>query len=453
MVEKVIGGRQINRFLHIFRRVTGDEKQNRIMVFMILAVYCVLFSVSSCHADGWDDWGDSASSGPVVKRPFISGWWNWQYNEFSSFDQGRINFERELSKTQKLVAGANFNYYTEDNNKKWKVFPGENYYLTRAGDFDFKIGMLVENIGSGDKFSFVDKINSRRFHNGLANDYDRDKKEMPGLRANWYINKKFKLSGHFLPYFMASEFPTLFSKWAYAIHRSIAREVLFNGATFNAPKDETFDPQFHVELSATYPKIEMHFHYLRMKERFPVISQNKPDIYTGSYPLDETFAVNGSINVSKDYLMRYELAWTRDKSWTSFENGRIGKLFYSDHVGMLLGTDRNFPKEFYVNLQGMISYVPHLKRSTPFQLNRTEYLSSLQLRQNFRKDRLQFEFNALTNFTTGEYVLTPKTLIVQSDFLTFVLGFQVNGKGAESLGPVGQFSQNNTATFETRVTF
>jgi hypothetical protein len=120
---------------------------------------------------------------------------------------------------------------------------------------------------------------------------------------------------------------------------------------------------------------------------------------------------------------------------------------------MLVGSDRNLPQNFYINVQGMVSYVPDLLHATPLQLEQTEYLGSLQMRQNFRQDRLQIEFNSLVNFTTGEYVLNPKMLLVQSDYLTFVLGYQANGKGAESLGPVGQFSKNNTATFETRVTF
>jgi hypothetical protein len=425
------------------------------LAFMAFLFCCLPACAPVFADDGWDDWGDSSqtASGTAVRRPFISGWWNWQYNEFSSFDQGRITFERDLGADQKIIAGANVNYYTEDNNKKWKVFPGENYYSVKSGDFDLRLGMLIENIGSGDSFSFVDKINSRRFHNGLANDYDRDKKEQPGLRINWYINRHFTFSGHFLPYFSASEFPSIFSRWAYAVHKRLASEIMLNNATYNAEKDESADSQFHVELASTFPKLELRLHYLRLKERFPIISKDKPGIFSGSYPLDETFAANGSVNVSKDFLLRYELAWTRDKSWTTFENGHIGKMFYSDHVGMLLGTDRNFPAEFYVNLQGMLSYVPHLDHCTPFQLNKTEYLASLQLKQSFRKDRLQFEFNVLKNFTSGEYVLTPRILLVKSDFLTFVLGFQLNGEGAESLGPVGQFSQNNTASFETRVRF
>lgn len=418
-----------------------------------LVIFFMLFFPAVCRSDDWGDWGAETSSGPVVKRPFVSGWWNWQYNEFSSFDQGRLNFENELDKNRKIVAGVNFNHYTEDNNKKWKVFPGENYYFFKAGDFDYKLGMIVENIGSGDKFSFIDKINSRYFHNGLANDYDRDKKEVPGVRATWYINKKLRFSGHYLPYFTASEFPSIFSRWAYSIHKTMAKEVLFGGATYNAAAEEEFNPQFHVELGMTLAKLEMRFHYLRMRERLPVISQDKTGIFNGSYPLDETFAVNGNVTVSSDLLLRYELAWSRERTWSAFENGVIGKKFVSDHVGMLVGSDRNLPQNFYVNVQGMVSYVPDLLHATPFQLEQTEYLGSLQLRQSFRRDRLQIEFNSLANFTTGEYVLNPKILLVQSDFLTFMLGCQINGAGAESLGPVGQFSKNNTAVFETRVTF
>ncbi|MDN5278187.1 MAG: hypothetical protein PWR01_2152 [Clostridiales bacterium] len=406
----------------------------------------------SVRADEWDDWGEE-DSGPKIRRPTISGWWNWQYNEFSSYDQGRINFERTFANDQKLVAGANFNYYTEDNNKKWTVFPGENSYSFKAGSFDFKLGTILENIGSGDKFSFVDKINSRRFHNGLANDYNRDKKEIPALKASWYINRHFSLSGHYLPYFSASEFPSIFSRWAYAIHKSLANEILFNNAVYNAENDDSFDPQFHVEFSSTFRKLELRLHYLRLKERLPIISQDRPGVINGTYPIDETIAMNGNIQLLDDLLVRFEFAFNREKTWSSYQDGRIGKKFVSDQYGFLLGTDKNLPQNFYINVQAMMSHVPDLKTQTPFQLGKTEYLGSLQLRQNFRSDRLRIEFNSLANFTTGEYVITPKIFIQKSDHLTFVLGYQANGEGAESLGPVAQFSQNNTAFFETRVFF
>ncbi|MEW6710474.1 MAG: hypothetical protein AB1403_11680 [Candidatus Riflebacteria bacterium] len=415
----------------------------------------LLFSllVVSARADEWDDWGDSKSEGPKIRRPRVSGWWNWQYNEFSSFDQGRLNFERDYGRGQKLVAGASFNYYTEDNNKKWAVFPGENYYSFKGGDFRFKVGTFLDNIGSGDKFSFVDKINSRRFHNGMANDYDRDKKEIPAVKGSWFINEHFSLSGHYMPYFDASEFPSIFSRWAYSISKALAKEIIFNGATYKASEDTSWDPQFHVEFTSTFKRFELRLHYLRLKERLPVLSQDRPGLFYGTFPIDETIAMNGNVQLNKELLVRYEFAYNRNKTWSSFQDGRIGQKFISDQYAFLLGSDKNLPRNFYVNLQVMMSYVPDLKTQTPFQLAETEFLSSLQLRQNFRRDRLRIELNGLTNFTTGEYVVTPKIFIVKSDYLTFVLGYQANGEGAESLGPVAQFSQNNTAFFETQVGF
>ncbi len=413
---------------------------------------CAVLTPLSALADEWGSWGGE-DTGPEVKRPFITGWWNWQYNQFSSYDQGRINFERSFDGGQRLLVGANVNYYTEDNNKKWDVFAGENSYSFKAGDFNFRLGTLIENIGSGDKFSFVDKINSRRFHNGLANDYDRDKKEVPAFAFDWFINKHFRLGGHYMPYFTASEFPSIFSSWAYAIQKSLASEILFNGLTYVAEEDSGFDPQFHLEFATSYRKLELRFHYMRLKERFPVMSLDRPNYITGTYPIDETYAMNGNLVVTDDLLLRFEFAYNRNKTWSSFQNGQIGKKFVSDQYAMLLGTDKNLPRNFYINVQTMISHVPDLRTQSPFQLGETEYLGTLQMRQTFRKERLQIEFNGLTNFTTGEYVLTPKLSLIQSDYLTFVFGYQANGEGAESLGPVGQFSQNNTAYFETQVVF
>jgi hypothetical protein len=404
-------------------------------------------------ADDWDDWGDEDSSESKVKRPFISGWWNWQYNEFSQFDQARVNLERDFDGGQKFFGGVNFNYYQEDNNKKWAVFAGENYYKVKAGSFDFKLGTLVENIGSGDQISFVDKINSRRFHNGLANDYNRDKKEVPAVKGTWYINKKFSLSGHYLPYFAASEFPNLHSKWAYGIHKSLAKEIAFNGTNYVQEDETDFKEQYHVEFAANFEKLELRFHYLNMKERLPVISMDKPGNITGTYPLDETIAMNGNFNLSKELLMRFEMAYTFDKTYSSFQDGRIGEKFYSDQFNFLLGTDKNLPNNFYINVQGMLSYVPDLKTETPFQLEKMEYLGTLQLRQNFKQDRLQIELRTVNNFTTGEYILLPKISVIKSDYLTFVLGYQMNGEASETLGPVGQFGENDTVFLETKVSF
>jgi hypothetical protein len=299
----------------------------------------------------------------------------------------------------------------------------------------------------------VDKLNSRRFHNGLANDYNRDKKEVAAIKGTWFINKKYSLSGHYMPYFNASEFPGIYSKWAYAIHKSLATEILLNGANYHQEDDKSFTDQFHIEFSSTFEKLELRLHYMYLKERLPVISLEKPNNIYGTYPIDETVALNGNFNLSKDLLMRFEFAYTNNKTYSSYTDGHIGKKFFSDQYNFLLGTDKNLPNNFYINLQAMMSVVPDLQTATPFQLNSTEYLGTFQMRQNFRRDKLQIELAGISNFTTGEYVITPKITIVKSDFLSFIIGYQLNGEASETLGPVGQFGENDTLFLETKVTF
>jgi len=106
---------QISRFLHIERRPANAGATWRAVFYTVIMLLLVFCGQPAAADDGWDDWGDSGSSEPKVRRPFISGWWNWQYNEFSSFDQGRVTFEKELGNGSKLVTGGRVNYYTEDN--------------------------------------------------------------------------------------------------------------------------------------------------------------------------------------------------------------------------------------------------------------------------------------------------------------------------------------------------
>lgn len=418
-----------------------------------LLLCILLFITSPSQADDWGDWGNETKSAESIKRPFISGWWDWKYNQFSSFDQGRLTLDHDFAKGQKFVGGVSANYYQEDNNKKWKVFAGENYYKFKAGNFDFRFGTLLENIGSGDKISFVDKLNARRFHNGLANDYDRDKKEIPAFKMSWFANDKITLTTHYMPYFTPSEFPNIYSSWAYAIHKTLAKEILLNGAKYTAEDDSQFTNQFHIGLDSTFKKMELKFHYMYLKEKLPVISTKRVGYIEGTFPVEQTVAVNGNFTIGEDLLFRFETAYSWDKSYTAFKDGRIGKSFISDQYNFLLGTDKNLPRNFYINVQGIISYIPDLKTETPFQLHPTEFIGTFQMRQNFKKDKLQIEIGGINNFSTGEYVLTPKITLVQSDYLRFVVGYQLNGEASETLGPIGQFGENDTAYFETKVSF
>ena len=177
------------------------------------------------------------------------------------------------------------------------------------------------------------------------------------------------------------------------------------------------------------------------------------DYFKQTYPLDFSVAIDGNITFSEDCLMRFEMAYSRDRTYSSFQDGRIGRKFVSDQYNLLLGTDKTFNNQLYFNIQALLSHVPDMRVETPFQLKPTEYMTSIQLRKGFRNETLFVEFNGISNLSTGEFILTPQATLQQTDYLKLVGGMHINGRSTDALGPIGQFDKNNTAFFETHVVF
>ncbi len=364
-----------------------------------------------------------------------------------------MNVEKEWPQGKKFLASINGLYYQEDDNKSWSFYLGETYYKFKAKKFDFRFGLLTETLGSGDKISFVDKLNSRRYHAGLANDYNRDKKEVPAIKTTYYVNKKMSLDFHFLPVFQASDLPDIFGRWATEFQRTLAIAVAFKGAKLIQESDNTFREQYHVAFNSSFRRYEIRYHYFRFKERLPVVSALSESLFRQNYPLDETFALDGNITLKKDFLVRYEFAFTKDKTYSSFADGKIGSHYRSNAANMLLGTDKNYKNSLYVNLQTLVSHIVDFVTPTPFQIYATEALATFQIKKGYSNETIFVELNGVNNFTTGEYILTPQVTVQKGDYLKLVGGVHLNGKSSESLGPIGQFDFNNTPYFETYVIF
>jgi hypothetical protein len=445
----------------LFRRLFGGDDFSKALLWpfsgilrigLVLAVFFLLGLEPSWAEVAPDSKDVGGTEEKEPQRPLVSGWHSWRYNKFSSYDQLRVNFEKESAKGQKFLTSFHGLYYLEDDHKSWNTYLGETYYKFRTGPLDFRMGLLTETWGSGDKISFVDRLNSRRYHNGLANDYNRDKKEQACFRTTYYYNKRINVDLHYLPVFQASELPGIFSRWATTFQKSVAQRVLM-GATYQQEKDPSLKDQMHIAINTSYKSYEARYHYFRFKDRVGVVDGISETNFRLMYPFEETFAVDGNIPLSKDSLMRFEMAMTKNKTFSKFEGGIVGRAFTSDQYNMLLGTDKNFPGSLYMNVQVLVSYVPDLRYRTPFQIAEVENSAAIQLKKGFNKDTLFVEVNGVGNLSTGEYILTPQVVYQINDYLKVTTGVHVNGKSTESMGPIGQFDKNNTAYFETLASF
>ncbi|MBF0548728.1 MAG: hypothetical protein HQM08_30165 [Candidatus Riflebacteria bacterium] len=410
-------------------------------------VFLILLNVFSVLGDS-----GNANSEAEPKRPTITGAENWKYNKFSSFDLLKINLEKEGPKGQKFLLGIYGLFYQEKDNKSWDSYVGESYYKIKKGKMDFQLGLLRETLGSGDNVSFIDKLNSRRYYAGLANDYNRDKKEVPAFKFTYYFTPKRNLTVHYLPIFEASDPPSIYSSWASSFQKALAVQVI-KGATLLSESTKSLDQQYHVSYSSSFPKYEIRYHYFYFKERLPIVDMVNENLYKQTYPIDETVAIDGNVTLSKDLLVRFEMAYTKDKSFSEFNQGKVGRKFFSDSYNALFGTDKTFKNNLYFNVQTLFSYAKDLKYSTPFQLYPFETAVSVDMKKGFKNETLFVEFAGIENLSTGEFVLTPNISIRNIDSIKMTAGIQINGKSTDALGPIGQFDKNNTPYFETEIIF
>ncbi|MBF0408129.1 MAG: hypothetical protein HQM10_12300 [Candidatus Riflebacteria bacterium] len=415
--------------------------RNRKFLILQILLFLLIFNAEMAF---------SAAEEP--ERPVVTGSHNWKFNKFSSFDHLKINLEKDAKKGQKFFLSLNGIYYQEKDNKSWTSYVGESYYKFKSGNFDFLLGQLRETLGSGDNISFVDKLNSRRYYVGLANDYNRDKKEVPAVKLTYYINSKRNFTFHYLPVFESSEMASIFSSWASGFQKYLALQVI-KGAKLVQEDARNLDQQFHLAYNASFPKYEIRYHLFFFKERIAVVDRINENLYKSSYPRDQTMAVDGNVTLAKDLLIRFELAYTLEKCFSTFSNGRVGRKFYSDSLNMLFGTDKTYKNNLYFNVQTLFSYAKDLKYSTPFQLNPFEAAVSVSMKKGFRNETLFVEFAGINNLSTGEYLLTPNISVRNIDSIKLTAGVHVNGKSTDALGPIGQFDKNSTPFFETEIIF
>lgn len=333
---------------------------------------------------------------------------------------------------------------------KTEFYLDEAFLKMKFGKLDLKLGNLIESLGTGDEISTLDVINPRNYRIGLGSTVARAKVAVPAVRTDYWFSEKASLNAHLLPVHVKPKLAEPTGVWATYVQRlaAYADPVV---VTYRAEeKDRDFENmQGHVAFAIDEDDFDLRVHAFRMFEPLPVVSRVMATDYTLEYPADNFFAVDGSLNVLDQLLLRGEFAYHPSRTFTSLHNGVVGESYSSDHMQALVGIDRQFPGELYFNLQGILSYINDFKTKTQMQQYGTEFVGTLRVSRGFLRDLLKLELQSLVNFTTEEFILKPSVEYRPTDALQFTVGVQKNDGGRNKTGPIDQYAERNHLFYES----
>jgi hypothetical protein len=379
---------------------------------------------------------------------------------FSEF-KPMFEWQRKEGSLEKIQLKTGFFYQFENDQnptikgdfKETKFYLDESFFKFHFDNSDFKIGNLIETLGAGDEISFLDTLNPRRLNLGLGTTSMRAKKAIPMVRGDIFINSNLKFQYHLIPAFVKSELADPRSVWATKLQKGILSLDPLRFTVTEENKDNDLENmQGHASINLSFDDYELRFHLFRLFESLPVIQRETPTDYTQRYPEDRYFAIDGNVTLFDEFLVRGEVAWHPNRMFSSLQNGVIGEMFESSQMQALIGVDHTLPNEFYFNIQYILSYISNFVTKTDRQGYGTEAMGTLRLRKSYLRDLLILHFQAVTNFTSGEYIIKPAVSSKPWDNFEVKLGYQLND-GETQIGPISQYGENNHIFFECILNF
>ena len=333
-----------------------------------------------------------------------------------------------------------------------KIYLDDTYAKFKVKAFDFKLGNMVETLGSGDNISFIDLLNPKRYYKGLTGDYNQIKKAVPMFKNNIYLSDQINLECHVLPAFEKSELADMRGMWATGLQKYMGAFVL-KGATLDEkiPDKSLSNVQLHFAINGSFQGFQARVHYFKLKENVAVVNPVSESRIELSYPDYRVLGVDGNVDLGGEYLLRGELAWYQSRYFTLYDKSQLGTPLKSDQMAGLLGIDRTFSNSLYVNLQGVFTHIYNLYAPCAGQKFRTESGVALRIQKGYLKDKFQVEFQGFDNVSTREYFIKTHIEYRYSDIVKYIIGKHINDGGYDHLGTISEFYGNNHTFIQMKI--
>ena len=387
-----------------------------------------------------------------------------------------------------ISAHGEFDYLTGGTTRyDYEVALDEAYLDIAFEKFDLRIGNQIITWGRTDAINPTDNINALDLTNAIIGDLDERKLPTFAIKLDYYTGVTI-FEAVLIPFFQGNRFDLAGSDWAifnsgvfsqvgggffpYAYLLDDASLMLFESRSleYYTPDPPTFSPentQGGVRISSKYRGWDFSLSYLYAFDKIPVVrlSENFTDAIRDNTVLD--YLMNISIYdaesfISLDYERYHMVGFDFATTWGKYGfRGEMGIFFdkftYTteltarkhNYVHYVIGVDRTFPKDFYVNLQFMQKIIFDYHQ----EIIEDEIQNSIILYtyKNLMNDELIPEIRMLYNITDGDFFITPKITYKYSGNLEFSLGMNI--LEGDPLTTFGHYTNNDQVFFEVKYRF
>ncbi len=387
-----------------------------------------------------------------------------------------------------ISAHGQLDYYTGGSTRYDHDIELDEAYLDIFFDkFDIRIGNQVFGWGKTDSINPTDNLNAIYLNNAITGDIGEEIIPTFAVKFDYYVNNT-TLELVVVPFFQENKLDLIGSDWAIFRHGLFTNLVggyfpyasLLDDETQKLlsrlslslfspipPTDSPENTQGGLRISSTYKGWDFSLSYIYAYDKYPTLHLSGdlidaidngtvqgyiaglspgeiPEIMELKYNRYHMIGLDFASNIG-NYGLRGEAALFLDKHTYTEKFEAIKR----DYLLYVLGIDRQFKGNFYVNLQ----LVQKIILNYNHEILEDEVLSAMTLYtyKKFFNEKLNVELRAIYNLNDGDVFITPRASYKYTDNLEFTIGMNIFEGDDYTI--FGYFSDNDQVFFEIKYYF
>lgn len=367
-----------------------------------------------------------------------------------SYLTGRVSVDAELD------YGVDRDDFRPIDQRLWLF---EAYGEADQGDLNLRLGRQIIRWGKTDEVSPVDNFTPQNFKEFI--NMERADRKWPVLaaRVKYFINAATRWEGVYIPFFQENLTSESEEDWELFFRRNYRKKVGLSPLPESRPAKSFENGVWATRIvhQGTFADIALSYAYhfeqnpsykVNFNPLYLAGLSNSPGTFQTVWPRQHTagLAFEAARN---EWGFRGEFAYVVNKPYVTFDTTDDDLIEKKDTIQNVIGIDRTFRTNTYVNLQYTQDFILNHDRD----MEPRSYESSVTWRlwQKFWHDKLKFEFTGRYFFTDVDWYYKVLANYEPWEDFEVELGFMVFE--GEELGLFGQFDDNDQLYLSTKYHF